>query len=78
VAEVGELKKELAYHGDIINTASRIQEMCNQYQSNILISERLRNQLNGGLDKEFKLIGNIQLKGKNKAVNVFSVSNNLP
>ena len=78
VAEVGELKKELAYHGDIINTASRIQEMCNQYQSNILISERLRNQLNGDVDKEFKLIGNIQLKGKNKAINIFRVSNISP
>jgi adenylate cyclase len=78
VAEVGELKKELAYHGDIINTASRIQEMCNQYQSKILISERLKNQLNGDVEREFELIGNIKLKGKNQAINVYRVSNVSP
>jgi len=28
VAEVGELKKELAYHGEVLNTAARIQGKC--------------------------------------------------
>jgi adenylate cyclase len=32
VAEVGVLKKEIAYHGDVLNTASRIQMECNVYQ----------------------------------------------
>jgi len=38
VAEVGEIKTEIAYHGDTINTAARIQEQCNvlkQRPSNI-------------------------------------------
>jgi len=30
VAEVGELKTEIAYHGDVLNTASRIQGYCNK------------------------------------------------
>jgi adenylate cyclase len=78
VAEVGEIKKELAYHGDVLNSASRIQGMCNQYQSRILISERLKIQFNGCTDNGFDLIGNIQLKGRNKAMNVYKVSHDLP
>jgi len=74
VAEVGELKKELAYHGDVLNTAARIQGKCNEYNSNLLISEEIKNQLNENSDYQFKLIGNIKLKGKEQLVNIFSVN----
>ncbi|MEL6916768.1 MAG: adenylate/guanylate cyclase domain-containing protein [Bacteroidota bacterium] len=45
VVEVGSVKKELAYHGDVINTASRIQGQCNAYGEKLLISEELLNHL---------------------------------
>ena len=45
VAEVGELKKELAYHGDVLNTASRIQGLCNTYDKSLIISEDLNNEI---------------------------------
>ncbi|UCH66748.1 MAG: adenylate/guanylate cyclase domain-containing protein [Ignavibacterium sp.] len=73
VAEVGELKKELAYHGDVLNTASRIQGVCNKYNKSLLISEELEKNLK--LDKNFKkeLIGSIELKGKLQLVNIYSI-----
>lgn len=73
VAEVGELKKELAFHGDVLNTASRIQAECNQYNKSILISEELAIDLTfePGFSKE--LIGFIKLRGKLNPVKVFSV-----
>src|SRR5690554_5735212 len=37
IAEVGTVKKELAYHGDVINSTSRIQEKCNEYDESLLI-----------------------------------------
>jgi len=74
VAEVGEIKKELAYHGDVLNSASRIQAICNQYQSDVLLSERLKNQFNGNQENGFDLIGNIYLKGRNEAMNVYRIS----
>jgi adenylate cyclase len=73
VAEVGEIKKELAYHGDVLNTASRIQGMCNQYQATVLLSERLTNQFNGITKKEAVLIGKLNLRGKDQATNVYSI-----
>jgi adenylate cyclase len=73
VAEVGELKKELAYHGDVLNTASRIQGVCNKYNKSLLISEELENNLK--LDSKYKkeLIGSIELKGKQQPVNIYSI-----
>ncbi|MEM7107635.1 MAG: adenylate/guanylate cyclase domain-containing protein, partial [Bacteroidota bacterium] len=41
VTEVGEFKREIAYHGDAINTAARIQGECNQLESNLLVSETI-------------------------------------
>lgn len=73
VAEVGELKKELAYHGDVLNTASRIQGVCNKFNKSLLVSEELANNLK--LDPVYKkeLIGSIELKGKLQPVNIYSV-----
>lgn len=73
VAEVGEIKREIAYHGDAINTAARIQDQCNELGQNILISESLQERLQ--LDEDFSSshVGDILLKGKSQKVNIFSI-----
>jgi adenylate cyclase len=73
VAEVGELKKELAFHGDVLNTASRIQGVCNEYNKKLLISEELENICQLGSEYKKELIGSIELKGKAKPVNIYSI-----
>ncbi|WP_298793952.1 adenylate/guanylate cyclase domain-containing protein [uncultured Allomuricauda sp.] len=73
MTEVGELKRDIAYHGDTINTAARLQGECNRLNVNLLISESLLGSLD--LKKEFKstLMGKMQLRGKNAAINVYSL-----
>jgi adenylate cyclase len=73
VAEVGVVKKELAFHGDVINTSARIQAECNNYDVSILISEKLLNDLNINTEITRKPLGSILLKGKNQAVNIFTL-----
>ena len=29
VTEIGDIKRDLAFHGDVLNTAARIQGLCN-------------------------------------------------
>jgi adenylate cyclase len=73
VTEVGRYKKEIAYHGDTINTAARIQAKCNELDQELLISEDLKKMLNSnGFD--FNIIGSVQLKGKENEISIFSVS----
>jgi len=71
VAEVGSIKKELAYHGDVINTSARIQTECNTYNTTLLISEKLLNDLQENIKSKF--LGNILLKGKLKEIKIHSV-----
>jgi len=73
VTEIGKYKKEIAYHGDSMNTASRIQNKCNELRQSLLISETLKNQLppNG---YDFTEMGCISLKGKEHEVRIFGVS----
>ncbi len=73
VTEVGKYKKEIAYHGDTINTAARIQDQCNVYDQGLLISESLAHRLGDG-GYNFKELGSIDLRGKEKKVPIYAVS----
>lgn len=73
--EIGEIKKDIAYHGDTLNTAARIQSLCNEYQRDFLISEYLIENL--AIDKgmfQLEHLGQIHLKGKSEKVGLVSVS----
>lgn len=75
ITEVGTIKKELAYHGDVINTTSRIQEQCNEYDESLLVSEDLLLQLN--LKNKYQVIplGNELLEGKTEELKLFAIHN---
>ncbi|WP_298551533.1 adenylate/guanylate cyclase domain-containing protein [uncultured Algibacter sp.] len=74
VAEVGEYKREIAYHGDTINTASRIQDQCNRLGFDLLISEKFLKVVEIDSWTTSKLEGNVLLKGKQGTVNIYSVT----
>ena len=74
VAEIGEIKREIAYHGDVLNTAARIEKMCTPLNEKMIISEYLEKELPedlNGFSKE--LIGEIELKGKKGKINLYSI-----
>lgn len=74
IAEVGEIKREIAFHGDTLNTAARIQDMCNEIGKELLISEHLAEKLGEHTDFKTDLIGNVLLRGKENKLNVYSVT----
>lgn len=74
VAEVGEIKKELAYHGDVLNTAARIQGRCNEFRKKILISESIKADLVKQSEFKFEFVGEVHLKGKSQTVNLYGVT----
>jgi len=74
VSEVGIIKREIAYHSDVLNTAARIQGKCNEFDAELLISDKLREKLEDKKFFTFEHIGGIALKGKLKLVNIYKVS----
>lgn len=73
VAEIGSLKREIAYHGDVINTASRIQCQCNRFNRSLLVSGQLVNRMSHTNGYSFEFTKAARLKGKSKPVEIFSV-----
>jgi adenylate cyclase len=74
-AQIGDLKREIVYNGDVLNTASRIQNECNTYQKDCLISGTLMDslkQVNGFI---WEKINTVTLRGKETEVELFSVLN---
>jgi len=80
VAEIGEIKKEIAYHGDVLNTAARIQDQCNMHQKSLLISEMLFHNWSDDEKRMsefiFHQLGSVELKGKLSPVTIYSVEAN--
>lgn len=73
VAEIGNIKREIAYHGDVLNTASRLQSICNQYHQRLLISGELLNRIGDLNGYASRAIGDVQLKGKQQKIEVFAI-----
>ncbi|MGL1884996.1 MAG: adenylate/guanylate cyclase domain-containing protein [Reichenbachiella sp.] len=74
ITEVGDVKREIVFHGDTLNTASRIQDMCNSLGAQLLIPETLYHQIQNPNDYQIDNAGSINLKGKEKKVNLYRVA----
>ena len=73
-AEIGNIKREIAYHGDVLNTTSRLQSICNQYHEKLLISGDLLNRIGNLNGYQSKALGSVQLKGKQRKIEVFAIT----
>ena len=71
VTEVGTLQKAHVYHGDVLNTASRIQSKCNEFGFNLLVSEQLASKLSKTSTNDFQKVGAVHLRGKSETVVVY-------
>ncbi|MCB0488471.1 MAG: adenylate/guanylate cyclase domain-containing protein [Cyclobacteriaceae bacterium] len=72
--EIGALKKEIIFTGDILNTTARIQGLCNQYDSDLLMSAELYERLSLTGNFIIHPLGKAELKGKSELVELVSVS----
>ena len=72
--EVGIIKRDITFSGDVLNTTSRIQGKCKEYGAELIISGRLLNQLNPIEKYKTVMLGSIQLRGKEKHVDLYSIS----
>ncbi|MEM7656386.1 MAG: adenylate/guanylate cyclase domain-containing protein [Bacteroidota bacterium] len=72
-AEVGVVKKEIAYHSDVLNTAARIQGQCNALGKPLLVSETVRNCLGNPTNFQIESVGEVSLKGKKQRIQLYSV-----
>lgn len=74
IGEIGVIKKDIAFSGDVLNTTSRIQARCNEFGVDLLVSKELIEALDLS-EKHYQLrrLGVVQLRGRAQAVTLFTV-----
>ena len=76
ITEIGDLKRELAFHGNVINTAARLEKLCSKLDRSFLTTERVVAGMEVSGHYQFDSFGKMNLKGKNEDVEVYSIFQN--
>ena len=75
--EIGTLKKEIIFTGDVLNTSARIQGLCNNFSADFLVSEDLVKLLHLPAIYTITSVGETLLKGRSKPMELFAVSKSI-
>ncbi|MBF9140604.1 adenylate/guanylate cyclase domain-containing protein [Hymenobacter properus] len=70
--QVGAVKTELVFHGDVLNTTARIEAQCNALHSRLLLSASLYDALPHPPEFRFEAKGEFPLRGKAGTVALYS------
>ena len=73
VVEIGNRKKEIAYHGDTINTTARIQSLCNELEAEVLVSDSFLNLIDGQNRGHFESAGLHTLRGRTESLGLHRI-----
>lgn len=74
VGEIGIIKRDITYSGDVLNTASRIQSMCHELKSEVLASSHLLKTFSMPAQFVANAVGAVRLKGKEREVELYSLA----
>jgi len=73
--EIGDIKREIAFHGDVLNTASRLEKKCNEFREKLIVSEHVSDQIHSNNRYHFKLLSDLPLRGKSENIKFYAVRN---
>ncbi len=73
-AEIGDLKKEIVYNGDVLDTTARIQSKCNEMDQLLIASEKLVAALDLPNFITPRNLGAVELRGKAEAVQLIGLA----
>ncbi len=71
--EIGDMRREIVFSGDTLNTTARIRSECKNYGKNLLVSSDLLNAMtiNNALTPEF--VDRIKLRGKEQEIELYTI-----
>ena len=74
--EIGDIKKEIVFHGDVLNTSSRIQNLCKKYDKDLLVSGKMTYRISDSGPYVVEHVDTVVPKGKSVEVHIFSIAEN--
>lgn len=76
--ELGALKKEIVFTGDVLNTAARIQSMCKTYRQTLIISREVKDGLEAPDQIKMESLGEVVLRGREESGALYGVRGLVP
>jgi adenylate cyclase len=70
---VGEARKDLAFHGDTMNTTARVEAACKEIEVQCLVSEFVYGAIELPTHLEARSVGDVELRGRSGALHLYSV-----
>jgi adenylate cyclase len=74
ISECGDSRRQVAYFGDTVNVAARLQAHCKEAGRRLLVSGELVRLLPAGADLLVEPLGPTELRGRAASVEVFSIT----
>jgi class 3 adenylate cyclase len=78
ISECGDSRRQVAYFGDTMNVAARLQEHCKVVGRALLVSGDLLRLVRPGSDLVVEALGPTQLRGRAAAVEIFAIERGQP
>ena len=76
LTEIGDIKREVAFHGDVLNTAARLEKQCNEFKERFIISQHVADRIDSNNKYHFKFLSDLPLRGKTENIKFYSVDLN--
>lgn len=74
IAEVGTIKSEIAFHGDVLNTAARIQKQCKSYKKQLLVTKEFTEKFREvSFGYRIEWLARDKLLGKQYPVDIYAI-----
>ncbi len=71
--EIGDIKREIAFHGDVLNTAARLEKKCNEFNEKLIVTRHVADQIPANHKYKFKFLSDLPLRGKSENIEFYSV-----
>jgi adenylate cyclase len=72
-AEVGDVKREIVFHGDVLNTASRLLELCKLREDRLIVSDSVGQSVQQDTNYRSNWTEDVSLRGKKGRVKASSL-----
>ena len=73
-AQIGGLKREVVYSGDVLNTTARIRSLCGELGEDLLVSRELQSQVQLPSGLETRPVESVSLRGKEREVGLVAIA----
>ena len=73
LSQIGEEKLFLGLHGDAVNTAARLEQLCKNYQTRLIFSRAFRHRLSEESQDKIVSLGRVEISGREETMEIFTV-----